>query len=70
MLGWLKKHFWSGLPPEIIQARQLIKAIDQGGIPLNPMKVNAIARALGLEVATTAPMEKTIGRIRQALRNK
>ena len=68
MLNWLKKHFWTGLPAEVMQARQLIKAIDQGGIPLNPMKVNAIARALGLEVATTAPMEETIERIRYVLK--
>ena len=41
MLDWLKKHFWSGLPLEVMQARQLIKAIDQGGIPLNPIKISS-----------------------------
>ena len=34
--------------------RQLIDAIDRGGIPLNAAKVNAIARDLGLDVSTRA----------------
>jgi len=50
------------------QARALIKAIDAGGLPLNAARVNNIARQLGLEVATTAPVEVTIARIRKALR--
>lgn len=54
-------------PDEIGQARQLIRAIDAGGIPLNPMRVNAIARALGLEVSGKARVEDTIARIRSAL---
>jgi len=32
---------------EIERARMLISAIDRGGIPLNPARVNAIARDLG-----------------------
>ena len=40
------------LPPELAQARALIAAIDAGGIPLYPGKVNQIARALGVEVVT------------------
>ena len=48
-------------------AQALIKAIDAGGIPLNPARVNDIARQLGLEVSTRAPMEETIARIRKAL---
>jgi hypothetical protein len=52
---------------DIDQARQLIAAIDRGGIPLNPAKVNAIARNLGLEVSRSAPLEQTIDRIRLAL---
>lgn len=54
-------------PPEIILAEKLITAIDRGGIPLNPAKVNAIARNLGLEVSRQAAVEETIERIRQAL---
>ena len=53
-------------PDEIGQARQLIRAIDAGGIPLNPMRVNAIARALGLEVSGKARVEDTIARIRRS----
>ncbi len=50
-----------------VNARALIKAIDAGGLPLNPARVNDIARQLGLEVSTRAPMEQTIERIRKAL---
>jgi hypothetical protein len=54
-------------PPEVMQARSLIAAIDAGGVPLSPAKVNQIGRGLGLDVSTKAPVEKTIERIRQAL---
>ncbi len=53
--------------PERRQALQLVAAIDKGGVPLNPMKVNQIARGLGLEVSSKAPMDATIERIRAAL---
>lgn len=46
------------------RARSLLAAIDAGGIPLNPAIVNDIARKLGLEVSTQAPMDETITRIR------
>jgi len=49
------------------QAQALIAAIDRGGLPLNPARVNQIARNLGLEVSTRAPMAETVERIRQAL---
>lgn len=54
-------------PTEIAQARALIKAIDAGGLPLNPVRINQIARALGLEISNRAPQEHTIARIRAAL---
>lgn len=54
-------------PTEIQRARQLITAIDAGGIPLNPAIVSQIARNLGLEVSPKAPVEQTIERIRRAL---
>jgi hypothetical protein len=53
--------------PEIEQALQLIAAIDKGGVPLNPARINQIARNLGLEVSTRAAQEDTIARIRSAL---
>ena len=53
--------------PEVTQARALIDAVDAGGVPLNPAKVNHIGRALGLEVSSKAPVDETIERIRQAL---
>lgn len=68
MLSWIRRRFAKpALPPEIAQARALIRAIDHGGIPLNPAKVNAIARNLGLEVSRQAPVEQTIARIRACL---
>ena len=68
MFAWIKKRlFKPRIPPEIAQARKLIRAIDHGGIPLYPGRVNAIARSLGLEVSTRAPVEQTIERIRACL---
>ena len=49
------------------QAQALIAAIDRGGLPLNPARINHIARSLGLDVSPRAPMEQTVERIRQAL---
>ena len=54
-------------PDEVTRARTLIAAVDRGGVPLNPAKVNQIARDLGLEVSSRAPVDETIARIRQAL---
>lgn len=69
MPAWLRRRFTC--PPavadEIGQARALIRAIDAGGLPLNPARVNAIARALGLEVSRKARVEDTVERIRAAL---
>lgn len=53
--------------PEHANAHALIAAIDAGGIPLHPAKVNQIARDLGLEVSREAPVEDTIARIRARL---
>lgn len=55
-------------PTEDQQARDLIAAIDRGGLPLNPARVNQIARSLGLEVSRHAPVADTVDRIRQALK--
>ena len=68
MLNWLRRRFAKAPPlSDIEQARRLIDAIDRGGIPLNPAKMNAIARNLGLEVSRRAPVEHTIARIRACL---
>ena len=56
--------------PERQRAIDLIAAIDAGGIPMNPARVNDIGRKLGLEVPMTAPMEETIERIRTSLKSK
>ena len=52
------------------QAVALIEAIDAGGLPLNPARVNDIGRRLGLEVLVTAPMPETLERIRAELRQR
>ncbi|MES2716175.1 MAG: hypothetical protein V4795_10440 [Pseudomonadota bacterium] len=54
-------------PSERQQALDLIAAIDRGGLPLNPARVNQIARGLGLEVSRHAAMADTVQRIRLAL---
>ena len=55
-------------PSDHQQAQALIAAIDRGGLPLNPARVNQIARSLGLEVSRHAPVGDTVERIRQALK--
>jgi hypothetical protein len=52
------------------RAQALIAAIDAGGIPLDAGRVNAIARGLGLEVSTKAPVADTINRIHEALQRQ
>lgn len=53
---------------DIERARQLIAAIDRGGIPLDKSIINRIAESFGLEVSRSARTEDTIERIRAALR--
>lgn len=67
--GWLQRLFARAPAAldELGRARQLIAAIDRGGMPLNPARINAIARDLGLEVSRKAPTEETIERIRRAI---
>jgi hypothetical protein len=69
LLKWLTRLLSArtSLPPEIRQASDVIAAIDAGGMPLNPARINEIARSLGLEVSRKAPVEETVGRIRSAL---
>lgn len=64
-LAWLRPR---GAPtPEHQRALDLLAAVDAGGLPLNPARVNHIARQLGLEVSVHAPVEQTIARIRAAM---
>ncbi|MDP1527950.1 MAG: hypothetical protein Q8M05_01070 [Rhodoferax sp.] len=68
-MNWLKKLLprRQALTPEQ-RAKNLIAAIDAGGLPLNAAVVNDIARTLGLEVSIRARQEDTIARIRMALK--
>jgi hypothetical protein len=52
---------------ELAAARGLIAAVDRGGIPFNTLRINAIARDLGLDVSRHALPEETIARIRAAI---
>jgi len=54
-------------PSEITRARQLIAALDAGGIPLDPRRIVRIAEDLGLEVPRREPTATTIARIRAAV---
>ncbi len=53
---------------DLDRARQLISAIDRGGIPLDKAIINRIAESFGLEVTRSARTEDTIERIREALK--
>jgi hypothetical protein len=65
--SWLARRRPAALSDRQL-AQDLIAAIDRGGLPLNPARVNQIARSLGLEVSRHAAMADTVERIRQALR--
>jgi hypothetical protein len=66
VLNWLKPT--GNMPAEIRRAKQLVSAIDAGGIPLDPTRISRIAEDLGLEVLKNARMEDTIDRIRVAIK--
>ena len=57
-------------PTDYERAQALIAAIDAGGLPLNPARVNDIARRLGLDVSAKAPVEDAIERVRTALKHQ
>ena len=69
LLAWLKSWLKPrpAPNPERQRALDLIAAIDAGGLPLHPARVNHIARGLGLEVSTRAKVDDTVLRIRAAL---
>ena len=70
MKGWnvLRRLVFGRAPlTDHQRALDLMAAVDAGGLPLNPARVNDIARRLGLEVSVRAPMEETLARIRAVL---
>lgn len=64
---WFRLSDHSPVPSDIDRARALIDAIDRGGVPSDPLRVNAIARSLGLDVSRRAPIGETVERIRAAV---
>ena len=72
-LTWLKKQLFpprKDPSPDRQRALDLLDAVDAGGVPLNPARVNDIARRLGLEVSTKAAVEDTLARIRAVMEYK
>lgn len=70
LVRWLRARRAAPAPRPLSdrqRALDLLTAIDAGGLPLNPARVNDIARRLGLEVSRHAAMADTIARIRAAL---
>ena len=69
IFSWLATlNPWRKKAPSVRQqAMRLMAAVDAGGVPLNPARVNDIARQLGLEVSRKAAVEDTLARIRVAL---
>jgi hypothetical protein len=63
--SWVKR--WFPERPEIRRARDLLAAVDQGGIPTVPNIVHRIARNVGVEVSVGDPIQETIEKIRRAV---
>lgn len=63
--SWLRRK--PKLPCELQSGRDVIAAIDAGGLPLDATRINRIARDLGLEVSPQAPLEDTVVRLRAAV---
>ncbi len=63
--AWLRRK--PRLPPELQAGREVIAAIDAGGLPLDATRINRIARDLGLEVSPQASLEDTVARQRAAV---
>ncbi len=63
--SWLRRK--PKLPRELQAGREVIAAIDGGGLPLDATRINRIARELGLEVSAQAPVGETVVRLRAAV---
>jgi hypothetical protein len=63
--AWLRRG--PTLPRELQAGCDVIAAIDAGGLPLDPARINRIARELGLEVSPQASVEQTVARLRAAV---
>ena len=65
MKSWLRRR--PKLPRELHAGKDVIDAIDAGGLPLDAARINCIARDLGLEVSPRAPIDDTLLRLRAAV---
>ncbi len=63
--SWVRRK--PKLPRELQAGREVIAAIDAGGLPLDATRINRIARDLGLDVSPQAPLEDTVARLRAAV---
>ena len=70
LISWFKLVFgklFKAEDPVRRRARLLISSIDAGGLPTDPILINRIGRALGLDISPSDPMPLTIQRIRECL---
>jgi hypothetical protein len=63
--AWLRRK--PQLPRELQAGKEVIDAIDAGGLPLDATRINRIARELGLDVSASAPVAETVVRLRAAV---
>jgi hypothetical protein len=63
--AWLRRK--PQLPRELQAGKEVVDAIDAGGLPLDTTRINRIARELGLEISAKAPVEETLARLRAAV---
>lgn len=62
---WLRRK--PQLPRELQAGKDVIDAIDAGGLPLDATRINRIARDLGLDIAPQAAVADTVARLRAAV---
>ena len=63
--AWLRRK--PQLPRELQAGKEVVDAIDAGGLPLDATRINRIARDLGLDVSPQAPLKETVPRLRAAV---
>jgi hypothetical protein len=68
-MRWLRTLLTRGAAPTpaLQRAADLLAAVDAGGLPLHPARVNDIARSLGLPVSPAEKVSDTVDRIRAAM---
>lgn len=63
VFGWFNRK-----TNDVENVKRLLMANDKGGISTKPIKLNQVARRLGIDVSPSVAMQKTIQRIRLVLK--